>query len=113
VKFVNTFLEVVHTHNRKKVIKMMDKKYRKEQIAFLKGNTEQFVNELFSGEDLLTGDYINIKFANILKIEVAEVIALKEGGFTYIFRIRDGEHDILSSLFLVATGKFGFVGAVG
>jgi hypothetical protein len=113
VKFVNTFLDVVHSHNGKKTIKMMDKKYRKDQLAFLKGNTEQFLNELFSGEDLLSGEYVSIEFANILKIEVAEVIALKEGGFTYIFRIRDGQHDILSSLFLVATGKLGLVGASG
>ena len=96
-------------------MKLLDKTYRKEQLKFLGGNKEQFVNELFGGVDQLADEYtyINTKFNDIQKIEVAEVVPLKEGGFNYIFRIRDGEHDILKSLLLVVKPKYGFVGSSG
>ncbi len=115
IKFVNKFIEAVHDHNAKKVIKLMDKSYRTDQIAFLGGNKEQFVNELFGGVDQLAAEYtyINTKFLDIIKIEVAEVIPLDDGNFNYIFRIRDGQHDILKSLLLVVKPKYGLVGASG
>ena len=91
----------------------MDKTYRKEQMAFLGGNEEQFVNELFGGTDILTDNWINIQFKNILKIEVAEVIALDDGSFTYVFRVRDSEHDLLTTLLLLKNKKMGLEGAWG
>ncbi len=113
IKFVNDFIAAVESHDRKAVIKMMDKGYRKEQIAFLEGNKVQFVDELFGGADQLTNAFINIKFDDIQKIEVAEVQDRSGGDFEYVFRIRDGQHDILRSLLLVTGKKFGFVGAMG
>ena len=113
---IRAFVHAVENHSVKKVIKLMNKTYKKEQLAFLKGNKDQFVSELFGGTDFTSNseDYINIVFSEITKIEVAEVIALKKGGYTYIFRIRDGNHDILSSLRLVKEGrKYGFIGSVG
>lgn len=100
-------------HDEKGIIQHMDKGYRKEQIAFLDGNTEQFVDELFGGTDVLTGEYVNIKFKNILRIEVAEVVDRQDGSFEYIFRVRDGQADVMSSLLLVTGKKMGFVGARG
>ena len=96
------------------VLKMTDKAYRKEQVKFLGGRKEQFINELFGGVDILTEEYINIEFANILKIEIAEVIPLENGDAEYIFRIRDGKHDVLRSLLLKKTkNKYGFIGSMG
>lgn len=114
IAFANSFLEAVISHSEKKVIDKMDKSYRKEQLKFLEGRTTQFVNELFGGEDLLTGNYVNIKLVEIQKIEIAEVIQLKEGGYTYIFRIRAGSNDVLCSLTLSSNkSKFGFIGTLG
>lgn len=92
---------------------MMDKAYRTAQLTLLDGNTEQFVNELFGGIDLFTEEFVGIQFENILRIEIAEIIDLENGSFEYIFRLRDGKVDFLSSLKLVGTKKLGFVGAVG
>lgn len=116
-KHIHKFVHAVETHSVKKIIKLMNKSYKKEQLAFLNGNKEQFVSELFGGSEIDSEeeDYINIVFSEIIKIEVAEVITLKGGeGYTYIFRIRDSQHDVFSSLRLIKSGnKYGFVGAVG
>lgn len=115
IAFANKFIEAVSEHNTKKVIKMMDKEYRKEQISFLNGNKEQFVNELFSGEDMSDPSiYVNVKLDEITKIEIAEVTELKGNKYNYVFRVRTAEFDLFSSLILKKRGrKYGFVGAVG
>lgn len=106
-------MDNVMQHNDKGVLKHMDKAYRKEQIKFLNGNTTQFLNELLSGTSVLTGEWTNISFENILKIEVAEVIALEDGNFEYIFRIRTESVDLMQGLLLHTGKKFGFEGARG
>jgi hypothetical protein len=114
--FANKFIEMVTQHNAKKVMKMMDKKYKKEQLANLNGNKEQFVNELFGGEDISDPSiYVNVKLDEVTKIEIAEVIKLKgDTKYNYIFRIRTADHDIFSSLILRQRGrKFGFIGSFG
>lgn len=114
IDFVNEFVAAVKEHDSKKVLKMMDKTYRKEQVKFLEGNKEQFINELFGGVDVTSGEYINTKFKHILRIEVAEVEELSQTEFAYTFRIRDGKHDILRQLLLRKDGKrFGFEGSRG
>lgn len=116
VDFANKFVEAVSTNNSKKVIKMMDKRYRKEQLQFLGGNKEQFVNELFGGEDLIDQSiYVTIKLEDITKIEIAEVIELKgDEGYNYIFRVKSAKFEVLSSLRLKKRGrKYGFEGAYG
>ncbi len=104
---VANFITAVTNHDQQAIIKLMDKKYRKEQLAFLKGNKEQFVNELFGGSDVNNNDvYVQMKLTEITKIEVAEVIELKGGeGFTYIFRIRGNEKDVHISLGLKRTAN--------
>ncbi len=116
IDFANKFIQAVGDHDQKKVIKMLDKEYRKEQLAFLNGNKKQLVDELFGGEDMKDPSvYANIKLENVLKIEIAEVIPLKGNNkYNYIFRVRDGQFDILTTLILKKKGKkFGFVGAFG
>lgn len=112
IKFVNQFKAAVTDHDVNKVYHLLDKDYRKSQRKFLKGDTSQLLNELFSGNNNET--YVTIPIEEILKFEVAEIVENEDGSFTYIFRVRDVEHDILSYLQLVKKGKkFGFVGAVG
>lgn len=113
-KYVQAFITAVKEHNQKKTIKLLDKDYRKEQIKFLGGNKDQFVDELFSGTSIGDGPFVVFDFENILSIEVAEVIDYENGEMEYIFRIKDSTNDALCSLFLKKKEKkYGFVGAVG
>lgn len=112
-KVVNTLLSSVMEHNSKGILKALDKAYKKEQLAFLKGNKEQFLNELFGGEDLETGDYQNPKLNDITSIEIINVIKLKEGGYTYIFKVSTVSYSIYSTLYLSVDKKLGFIGAIG
>ncbi len=114
IDFVNKFYTAVVNHQEKKVIKCMDKGYRKEQIAFLDGNKEQFVNELFGGSDISTGKWINLKLDEIDNIEIQDVFERGENEWEYIFHVKSGETVIEVPLTLRKSGKkFGFVGAVG
>lgn len=114
-KYIRDFTSAVSNHNSKKVIKLLDKTYRKEQLTFLEGNKKQFINELFSGYEIDSDNYVNVAFTEILSFTVVEVIKLKGGeGYTYIFNIKYGNVDIYCSLLLKQKGnKYGFVGAVG
>lgn len=113
-KHIHDFTTAVESHNSKKTIQLLDKAYRKKQLAFLEGNKVQFSDELFSGYELGTENYVNVSFPENRSFTVVEVIQLKEGGYTYIFNLKYGELDIYCSLLLVKKGeKFNFIGAVG
>lgn len=116
IAFTNDFVAAVADHSEKKTMKHLDKTYRKEQLAFLKGNKEQLVNELFGGQDLADSDkYLNFKISEITKIEIIEVIQLKgTTECTYIFKVKRVDQEIYASLRLIVKGKkFGFEGARG
>ena len=111
--FIHSFLENVTQHQDQAIINQMEKSYRKEQLKFLGGNTAQFLNELLSGTDINSGEWTNIQFDDILRIEVAEVVEQADGNFEYIFRIRTESADLLCSLLLHVGKRFGFEGARG
>ncbi|MEJ6583658.1 MAG: hypothetical protein QNL61_00685 [Crocinitomicaceae bacterium] len=114
IAFVNQFIAYIESNDQNATLKFTDKDYRKEQLKFLEVRKEQFINELFGGVDMMTNEYVNTLYANILKVEVAEIVQQGDGLFEYIFRIRDGEHDLLKSLLLKKTkNKFGFIGSMG
>ncbi|MFT6922275.1 MAG: hypothetical protein ACJA1C_001277 [Crocinitomicaceae bacterium] len=116
IAFANKFVTAVADHSEKKTMKYLDKTYRKAQLAFLEGNKDQLVNELFGGQDLSDKDkYLNFKISEITQIEIIEVISLKgTSDCTYIFKLKRGDQEILASLLLKVNGKkFGFEGAMG
>lgn len=114
IAFVNQFIAVVEAHDFEATLNCTDKTYRKEQLKFLEGRKEQFIDELFGGVDIFTEQYVNTRFVNITKIEVAEIVPQENGDFEYIFRIRIEHNDLLKSLLLRKTkNKFGFIGAMG
>ena len=114
IAFVNKFIASIESHNLDATLKCTDMDYRKEQLKFLEGRKEQFIDELFGGVDMLTDKYVNTRFVNILRIEVAEIIPQESGYFAYVFRIRDGEHDLIKSLLLKKSkNKYGFIGSMG
>ncbi len=114
ISFVNKFYKAVVSHKQSKVIKLMDRDHRKEQIKLLGGNKEQFVNELFSGIDIHTEKYFNVKLSEIENIEIQKINDLGDGKWEYIFHIKSGELLLEQSLTLRKSGKkYGFIGAVG
>jgi hypothetical protein len=116
IEFAKKFCATVIAHDQDQVIKLTDKSYRKAQIKFLGGDKTQFVNELFGGMDVLTDDYINLKFAEIETIAVVEVSEYSDefGGWEYVFHIKVGMHTVWKSLLLKKDGgKFGFIGSQG
>ncbi|XOV67501.1 MAG: hypothetical protein ACFHU9_17945 [Fluviicola sp.] len=114
IEFVNTFVAAAKAHQYNKVYRLLDKSYRKEQRKFLKGKKKQLLDELFAGTGIDAPNFSVIPISEIIRIEVAEVIAMDNDNYTYIFRVQDVDHDILVSLELVKTGnRYGFVGAVG
>ena len=114
INFVNKFYKAVVAHQHSKVIKCTDKGYRSEQLAFLGGNKEQFVNELFGGFDIHTNEYINLKLNEIENIEIQDVFDRGNGDWEYVFHIKAGDHLVEKTLMLRKTGKkYGFVGSMG
>ena len=113
IVFVNEFKAAAKDHNKKAIFKGLDKDYRKTQKKFL-GSKEQLLNELFSGSGVVDDQFVVIPIDEIIKIEIAEVQENEDGSFTYIFKVRDANHDILAPLLLITNKKrFGFVGASG
>ena len=114
IDFVNKFNNAVVAHKQGKVIKLTDKGYRSEQVKFLDGNKEQFVNELFGGIDIHTELYINLKLTDIENIEVQDVFNRGNGDWEYVFLIKSGEVIVERSLLLRQTEKnYGFIGSQG
>lgn len=114
INFVNKFYKAVVNHKLSKVIKCTDKSYRDEQLTFLGGNKEQFVNELFGGIDVNTKEYVNVTLEEIENIEIQDVFERGDNDWEYVFHIKSGDYLIERSLLLRKTGKkYGFVGAVG
>ena len=112
---VNKFIEAVNNHNQNGVFKLLDKKYRKEQLKFLEGNKEQLINELLGGSELNSDIYVNVKLEDIESIEIKGAIVLKGGeGTTWMFVTKTKEKEVICSILLVKSGKkYGFVGSMG
>lgn len=114
IDFTKNFFLAIIAHDESKVLKMTDKSYRKEQLAFLDGNKTQFVNELFGGVELNTNDYVNVVFTEIDSFEIQDTFDRGENEWEYVFHIWVGDQVIVRSLMLRKTGKkYGFIGSQG
>ncbi|MFK7787393.1 MAG: hypothetical protein AB8B56_19875 [Crocinitomicaceae bacterium] len=114
IDFVNKFYLAVINHKQSKVIKLMDKDYRKEQLDFLNGNKEQFVDELFSGVDQESSKFINSELKNIEAMEIQDVKEAGKDKWEYTFLVEAGPYKMEISLLLKKNKKkYGFVGASG
>lgn len=114
-EFIASFVDAVRDHDQKKVMKHLDKKYRKEQVKFLGGNKEQFINELFAGANeagtFMTPDFNSIiSFSQIDVKEISGEIPTYEVGF----EVDIPDYILYSTLILVRKKKkYVLIGAVG
>lgn len=119
LKFVNEFLTAVRVHDQKATIKKLDKSYINKQLKKnLKGNKQQFLDELFSGRDEKTKEYLTIPFDAIISIEVAEVVPNDETMTDYFFIVKTDKNEVICQLFLKHRKvgkkyKLGFEGSFG
>lgn len=114
-RFIHSFEMAVREHNTKDVFRHLDKKYRKEQIRFLKGNKKQFINELFSGENE-AGSYMTPEFNTIHSITLVDAKELEGEIATYEvgFEVDIPDYTLYSTLILVRKKKkYVLIGAVG
>lgn len=117
--FITSFIAAVEINDSERVIEHLDKQYVKTQLKqFLKNNKEQFLNELFSGEDCSSKTWVNFKFEEITSMEVAEISEVDAENLKIVFRVKNAEHEAKCDLLLKKTTKkkkinFGFIGEVG
>ena len=119
--FSESFSNAVLIHNEDEILKHIDVDYKKGQLAkLLKGNKEQFINELLSvfsdqSEDDLTIDYkINTEM-------MATSIGNEESStdnWKVNFQLKIPENTINVSILLIAKKsarklKLGFIGGIG
>ncbi|MGE3802480.1 MAG: hypothetical protein AB7H80_15795 [Candidatus Kapaibacterium sp.] len=108
--------------DKKLLMKLMDPKYVREQHdQFLEGRTDQFLNEFFSGENVETGEFVNLQVEDLHRVEEITVTEV-EGEGVYevvaILQIKSGIQ-VRSNWRLVvmklSSNQFraGFIGAVG
>lgn len=118
-KFVNEFIAAVIAHNQDLVIKKLDKFYVKEQLKkFLKGNKQQFLDELFTGEEVNTKEFDALPFLSIISIKVEKIEENDETMTDYYFRVKTDKGEYICQLFLkhIQKGKkykLGFEGSFG
>lgn len=113
--FIHSFENAVRSHDSKSVMKHLDKKYRKQQVRFLKGNKEQFINELFAGKNE-AGSFMTPDFESIYSISLVDVKEIEGEIPTYEvgFEVDIPDYMLYSTLILVRKKKkYALIGAVG
>ncbi|MBK8681323.1 MAG: hypothetical protein IPN31_05325 [Bacteroidetes bacterium] len=115
-KFISKFEKAVISHNYNKVLKHTDADYRTEQHdAFLKGNTKQFIDELFCGYEIQSDAFINFKLTDIDALSVQEVFQNSESDYTMSWLVNSKELGSAKCQLHITKkkNKWGVVGAVG
>lgn len=119
-QFLETFTTAVASHNPDAVMNLMDADYKKEQHdAFLKGNTQQFLDEFFCGYDPADGEtYECMKFNEVVKLELSNVIPDIEL-YIVMFHVTDSDSTVEVTWMVSAKPdangvvQFGMIGTYG
>ena len=117
--YLENFEKAVIEHDSLNLMKLIDKSYVREQHdEFLKGNTEQFINELFCGDVSDRDEFKCFEFKNISKMERLRIEQDGLNGYKVYYLVSDGEHTIEADWYVklyyhYKQPKFGLVGAVG
>jgi len=115
-KFLTRFEKSILKHDHNKLMKFMHKNYVQEQHdKFLEGRTEQFINELFCGDNLKHNQFECIKLSQIQKITRLRIE--KNGHFqriVYRIETQNTQVEIVLGIQKQADNKkYGLNGAVG
>lgn len=117
--FLDKFSTAVLAHDVQQVMDLMDKDYREEQHdAFLKGNTQQFLDEFFCGYDITDGEkYECIKFNEVSKLEHTTTIPDVDL-YIVLFHVTDSDSTIevtwiVSAIATDGKTNFGMIGTYG
>jgi hypothetical protein len=117
--FLNKFSAAVLAHNTEQVMALMDADYKKEQHdAFLKGDTQQFLDKFFCGYDPADGErYECIKFNEVIKLEHTSTIPDVDL-YIVLFHVTDSDSKvevtwIVSAITEDGKTNFGMVGTYG
>jgi len=120
-KFTGTFIDAVVKHNEDEILKHIDADYKKGQLGkLLKGNKNQFINELLSGFSDQSEDYITIDYKTITEMKVTSIGNEESStdSWEVNFQLKIPENTINVSILLIAKKrarktKLGFVGGIG
>lgn len=119
--FLDEFEQAVLSHDKGRMLELMDKRYRAEQHDdFLEGQTDQFLNEFFDGKTP-DGRWGHITFSNISRIERLSLEPAERGhssglpAFVVSYRVEaDGVVVIVSwNVTESPWDRYGLYGAVG
>jgi hypothetical protein len=119
--FSVSFKEAVVRHNEDEILKHIDADYKKGQLGkLLKGNKDQFINELLSGFSNDSEEYINIDYKTITEMTVTSIGNEESStdNWNVNYQITTPENTINVSILLIAKKrarktKLGFVGGIG
>lgn len=119
-QFCEKFAKAVESGNQKKCISFFDAAYRSEQLdGFLKGNTEQFLDEFLLGFAPLPPDVAGVdlpRFQDIQSMHFIDIQRDQYGSITamYDITLKNGiTVKMHAPIRVTGKNKFGFIGAMG
>lgn len=107
------------SHDKSELMKIMDADYVKEQHdQFLEGRTEQFLNEVFCGNDINDESFHCIRYESIESVKIKMVEQVQPLVYKLLLEVKDDENEVecqllISKKSLDSQTIFGIVGAVG
>lgn len=108
VKFSRHIEKVVVFHEAEHFIKHFDPAYTKEQLeGNLKGNSEQFLNEIFCGKNE-AAEFKCLKFDQIKTMDLVEIIDMKEDRYTLKYKLSDEEGQSVTAEIFIKKNETSF-----
>jgi len=117
--YLNNVEKTALSHDAQGFMQLLDANYVREQHDhFLNGRTEQFLNELFCGNEVDKEGYQCLNFNEINHIQQLKIVKNGQDSFRAYYRVSDKEHtvevDWYIHIFNAEEGqKIGLIGAVG
>lgn len=117
-KFLLSFEKTILSKNFNKISRYIDTDYKKEQLANVAGNIQQFINELFCGEYADTREFMCVELNNIQSIRLIEMKLIEEDLYNAVYEISiPGRKLIVDWDIRKASNNrisgYGFIGAFG
>jgi len=116
--FLIKFEESVINQDKIGLISLMDPEYKLVQLdGFYNGNTEQFLNEFFCGNELNGDGFKCILFNEITKVERVKILK-GEAQYTIVYKIISKDDEIKADWTITVIAEdeniiYGIYGAVG